>query len=65
MLDIFVSIPLKVCETRNIKGPYGKVKKRIISSFTGISDHYEILDEIQEFSELDIDTNQLNPAESA
>ncbi|MBW2249827.1 MAG: adenylyl-sulfate kinase [Deltaproteobacteria bacterium] len=29
-IRIHVSTPLKVCETRDMKGPYAKVRKRII-----------------------------------
>ena len=60
-IEIHVSTPLEVCEARDRKGLYAKARKGLIPEFTGISDPYEI----PEIAELDIDTSQLNPAESA
>lgn len=40
-IEIYVSTPLKVCEERDPKGLYKKVRKGEIKQFTGIDDPYE------------------------
>lgn len=40
-VEIYVSTPLEVCERRDVKGLYRKVRKGEISDFTGISSVYE------------------------
>ncbi|MCP4041845.1 MAG: adenylyl-sulfate kinase, partial [Gammaproteobacteria bacterium] len=60
-IEIHVSTPLEVCEARDRKGLYAKARKGIIPEFTGISDPYEV----PAAPELDIDTSQLSPAQSA
>lgn len=40
-LEIFVDAPIPVCESRDPKGLYQKVRAGSIGSFTGISDIYE------------------------
>ena len=41
-LEIFVSTPIEVCESRDIKGLYQKARAGIIKEFTGISAPFEI-----------------------
>ena len=41
-LEVFVSTPLDVCETRDVKGLYEKARKGEIKNFTGISAPFEI-----------------------
>ena len=41
-IEVYVSTPLEVCESRDTKGLYEKARKGIIQHFTGISDPYEI-----------------------
>jgi sulfate adenylyltransferase len=40
-IEIFVDTPLEVCEQRDIKGMYAKVRRGGIKGFTGIDDPYE------------------------
>lgn len=40
-LEIFVSCPLEVCETRDVKGMYRRARAGEIAEFTGISAPYE------------------------
>lgn len=40
-LEIFVDCPIEVCESRDVKGLYGKARKGLISNFTGIDSPYE------------------------
>lgn len=60
-IEIHVSTPLEVCESRDRKGLYAKARKGIIPEFTGISDPYEV----PETPELRIDTSKLSPTEAA
>jgi adenylylsulfate kinase len=41
-LEIFVSTPIEVCESRDTKGLYQKARAGIIKEFTGISAPFEI-----------------------
>jgi adenylylsulfate kinase len=41
-LEIFVSTPIEVCETRDIKGLYKKARAGIIKEFTGVSAPFDI-----------------------
>lgn len=41
-IEVYVSTPLEVCETRDRKGFYKKAREGVIKQFTGISDPYEI-----------------------
>lgn len=41
-IEIFVDSPLSVCEDRDVKGLYKKARAGKISSFTGISDPYDV-----------------------
>jgi bifunctional enzyme CysN/CysC len=40
--EVFVNVPLEVCEKRDPKGLYKKARAGEITSFTGISDPYEV-----------------------
>lgn len=60
-LEVYVSTPLEVCETRDRKGLYAKARAGIIQNFTGISDPYEA----PESPEIIIDTSKLQPDEAA
>lgn len=43
-VEVFVDVPLAVCETRDPKGLYKKVRKGELAEFTGISSPYEAPD---------------------
>ena len=60
-IEIYVSTPLAVCETRDRKGLYAKARQGLIANFTGVSDPYEI----PERPELHIDTTGVSPADAA
>jgi len=53
-IEIHVSTPLEVCEERDRKGLYRKVRQGLIKGFTGIDDPYEAPDK----PELLIDTSR-------
>jgi sulfate adenylyltransferase len=40
-IEVFMDMPLEVCEGRDSKGMYAKARRGEISNFTGISDVYE------------------------
>ncbi|MGK7948947.1 MAG: adenylyl-sulfate kinase [Xenococcaceae cyanobacterium] len=40
-IEVFVNAPLRVCEERDVKGLYKKVREGKIKQFTGIDDPYE------------------------
>ncbi|OGT61705.1 MAG: adenylyltransferase [Gammaproteobacteria bacterium RIFCSPHIGHO2_12_FULL_45_12] len=40
-VEVYVSTPLAVCETRDRKGLYKKAREGIVKQFTGVSDPYE------------------------
>lgn len=40
-VEVFVNAPISVCEERDVKGLYKKVREGQIKQFTGISDPYE------------------------
>lgn len=53
-IQVFMNIPLRICETRDVKGLYAKARNQEIKEFTGISDPFEtptsnelIIDETQ------------------
>lgn len=41
-VEVYVSTPLDVCESRDTKGLYAKARAGLITNFTGISDPYEV-----------------------
>ncbi len=59
-IEIYVSTPLKICEQRDVKGLYAKVRSGTLPSFTGINDPYEI----PENPEITIDTDSHSLEES-
>ena len=60
-IEIYVSTPLEVCESRDRKGLYAKARAGLVKEFTGISDPYEIPQD----AELVIDTQDYSPLEAA
>ena len=52
-IEVFVSTPLNVCEDRDRKGLYRKVRQGLLKGFTGIDDPYEA----PEKPEVTIDTS--------
>jgi sulfate adenylyltransferase len=56
-IEVFVSTPLEVCESRDRKGLYAKARAGLIKGFTGIDDPYEE----PENAEIVIDTQALSP----
>lgn len=60
-IEVHVSTPLEICETRDRKGLYAKARNGTIPEFTGVSDPYEI----PEHAELTIDTSDCTPMEAA
>ncbi len=40
-VEIYLSTPLEVCEERDVKGLYAKVRRGEIKNFTGVDDPYE------------------------
>jgi adenylylsulfate kinase len=55
-VEIYVSTPLDVCESRDVKGLYSRARRGDIRYFTGIDDPYEV----PERPELTLDTRVLN-----
>ncbi|AIA30795.1 bifunctional sulfate adenylyltransferase/adenylylsulfate kinase [Leptospirillum ferriphilum] len=51
-IEVYVSTPLEVCESRDTKGLYTKARKGLIQNFTGINDPYEV----PEYPEITINT---------
>lgn len=60
-IEVHVSTPVEVCETRDRKGMYAKARAGLIKGFTGVDDPYEI----PESPEVKIDTTDLTPDEAA
>jgi len=58
--EIYISTPLDVCESRDVKGLYEKARNGEIDRFTGIDDPYEP----PENPELDIDTTDISVDEA-
>ena len=59
-VEIHVSTPIAVCETRDRKGLYALARSGKLREFTGVSDPYEV----PENAELRIDTSDINPDEA-
>jgi adenylylsulfate kinase len=55
-IEIYLDVPLQVCEKRDTKGLYKKARQNIIPDFTGISSPYEV----PENPELLIQTDHYN-----
>jgi adenylylsulfate kinase len=60
-IEIYVSTPIEVCEERDVKGLYGRVRSGEIKNFTGIDDPYEI----PEAPDIEIDTSKYSIDEAA
>lgn len=60
-VEVHVSTPLEVCETRDRKGLYAKARAGLVKGFTGINDPYEVPDK----PELRIATVEISPDEAA
>ena len=60
-IEVHVSTPIEVCETRDRKGMYAKARAGLIKGFTGVDDPYEIPGS----PEVRIDTTDLTPDEAA
>ncbi|NNF52058.1 MAG: bifunctional sulfate adenylyltransferase/adenylylsulfate kinase [Gammaproteobacteria bacterium] len=60
-VEVHVSTPLEVCETRDRKGLYAKARAGVIKEFTGISDPYE---EPQN-PDMRLDTTDISPDHAA
>ncbi|WP_156843082.1 sulfate adenylyltransferase subunit CysN [Novosphingobium aquimarinum] len=60
-LEIFIDTPLKVAESRDVKGLYKKARAGELKNFTGIDSPYEAPRE----PEIRIDTTKLSPEEAA
>lgn len=59
-IEVYVSTPLKVCESRDHKGNYAKARAGIIKGFTGIDDPYEPPAQ----ADITLDTSGLEPAQA-
>ncbi|MFT5858766.1 MAG: adenylyl-sulfate kinase [Flavobacteriaceae bacterium] len=60
-IEVFINTPLEVCEQRDPKGLYKKVRDGIITDFTGISSPYEAPTN----PDIEINTVLLNPEQAA
>ena len=40
-IEIYLDVPVEVCEQRDVKGLYAKARRGEIANFTGVSDPYE------------------------
>jgi len=60
-IEVHVSTPIEVCETRDRKGMYAKARAGLVKGFTGVDDPYEIPGS----PEVRIDTTSLTPDEAA
>jgi sulfate adenylyltransferase len=59
-IEVHVSTPIEVCESRDRKGLYAKARAGLIPEFTGVSDPYEA----PEQAEIVIDTSSLSVDEA-
>jgi len=60
-IEVYVSTPLEVCESRDRKGFYAKARAGIIKDFTGIDEPYEE----PKSPEMVVDTTQMSAEEAA
>jgi sulfate adenylyltransferase len=60
-VEVYVNTPLEVCEQRDGKGMYARVRRGEIRDFTGIDDPYET----PQHPELTLDTIDHTPGENA
>jgi sulfate adenylyltransferase len=59
-VEVYVSTPIGVCETRDRKGLYALARAGKLKEFTGVSDPYEV----PEDAELLLDTTDISPDEA-
>lgn len=59
-LEVYVSAPLEVCESRDVKGLYQKARRGLIPEFTGIDSPYEV----PENPDLVLPTDQISISEA-
>jgi len=59
-VEVYVSTPIAICETRDRKGLYALARAGKLKEFTGVSDPYEV----PEHAELGIDTSDISPDEA-
>lgn len=57
-IEVFLSTPLHVCETRDPKGLYKKARLGLIPNMTGINSNYES----PQNPDLTIDTSEISPS---
>ena len=60
-VEVYLSTPLSVCESRDVKGLYRRARAGEISGMTGVDDPYEA----PESAEIVLDTSDRTPAASA
>jgi sulfate adenylyltransferase len=60
-VEIFVDTPLEVCDARDVKGLYARVRRGELKGFTGIDDPYEP----PQHPEITLDTVNHTPQENA
>lgn len=60
-VEVYVTTPIEVCETRDVKGLYKKAREGKITEFTGVDDPYEA----PEHPEITVDTVGHSPEQSA
>lgn len=61
IIEVYVSTPIEICETRDRKGLYAKARAGLISNFTGIDDPYEP----PENADVVVDTSTTSSEEAA
>ncbi|MBM4405545.1 MAG: bifunctional sulfate adenylyltransferase/adenylylsulfate kinase [Chloroflexi bacterium] len=59
-VEVYVSTPVEVCETRDRKGLYAKARAGLMKGFTGVDDPYEV----PEKPEITLDTSKLHVKDS-
>ncbi len=60
-VEIYVSTPLAVCESRDVKGLYKKARLGLVKEMTGIDDPYEV----PEHPDIRVDTEGRTPEDTA
>ena len=60
-IEIYVSTPLEVCESRDRKGLYAKARAGLIQGFTGINDPYEV----PQNPDVVVETSEISAEEAA
>ena len=60
-IEVYISTPLDVCESRDVKGLYKKAREGKIQDFTGVNSPYEV----PENADLEIDTSGVTPEQAA